>query len=114
MNQKIVIAVILILVVLHYLGMLITNLKQRNTDKQPANISVTSNTAQTKPGNYQVLLIDCGSDPKATLATINLYRKDPLTELTLGIVIEDVNIYTAEDIASELNYIGARAEAHKC
>lgn len=91
----------------------IHQLKKQNSelDDDEFDLSVPSYAPKVKEGNYKVKLTAIGTHEEATLKTINRYANNLVTDIQLDMIIANqVDIYTAEDIVYELNYIGADGE----
>lgn len=74
-------------------------------------LSVASYKPKITAGNYKVIITVLGADMESTIKTINRYREQPVTNITVNTeVVSDVSIYTAEDLVYELQYIGADAD----
>ncbi len=100
---------VLFLIVIGYVLMM-RRLKQNvaELDDAPFNLSVASYKPNLKPGKYQVVITAIGADPESTLATVNRFRSEPLSELVVGLVVaSNLDVYSCEDLIFELKYIGA-------
>lgn len=106
--EKIIILIILISIIsTHFLLMRSARKNLRELDDVDFNLSVASYTPRIKSGENGVKITNLGAEPESTLATVRRYNPQ-ITELAVDqIVLENVNIYTAEDLIYELQYIGA-------
>lgn len=112
--ENLLLAVIFIIIIGYILLMQKLKKNARKYGDSEFNLSVASYTPKIKSGEFSVRLLALGADPESTHKTINRYAKPQLDEVVIGmIVVKNIDIYTAEDLIYELQYIGADGEVLK-
>lgn len=112
--EKILLAAVFIIVIGYILLMQKLKKNARKYGDSEFNLSVASYTPKIKSGEYCVRLLALGADPESTHKTVNRYASPQLEEIAIGmVVVKDIDIYTAEDLIYELQYIGADGEVFK-
>lgn len=106
--EKLIILIVLITILsTHFLLIRSAKKNLRALDDVDFNLSVASYPPRIKSGENGVMITSLGAEPEATLATVKRYNPK-ISELAVNqVVIDNVNIYTAEDLIYELQYIGA-------
>lgn len=111
MEKWIALVVVIVIVVMNRLIIYSAKKDIRSMEDIDFDLSVASYKPKITEGKTKVKLLNIGADKEATLATINRYNKEADESIAVGdIILENVGVYTAEDLIYELKYIGADAE----
>lgn len=109
MAKIIILAILVVIITTHFLIIRSAKKNISSLGDTDFNLSVASYTPRIKPGTSKVQLLSIGAEANAVLLTIKRYNPQIQIIAEDQIVLEDANIYTAEDLVYELRYIGADA-----
>lgn len=107
------VAIIILVIILISYKILMVKLKNKAHELDDVNVDLKIPTYKPiiKPGQYQVKIVDLGSDKSSVIKIINRYSDREVANVENNqIIIENANIYTVEDLQSELQYVGCKAE----
>ncbi len=109
--MRLIILIIMIIVIVSYaIFMKQARKMAREVDDSKYDTTVASYKPRIKFGQYNVKIETIGNEYKAVIKTINRYRSEAIDDVkNEQVVVENIDIYTAEDLVSELKYIGCLA-----
>lgn len=107
------VTIIIIVIILISYKILMVKLKNKVHELNDVNVDLKIPTYKPiiKAGQYQVRIIDLGLDKISVAKIISRYSNKEVSNVENNqIIVENVNIYTAEDLQSELQGVGCIVE----